>query len=501
LQVIREPPKGDDSAYLRRWGVFCGVEQVNLAMPGRLVSKHASFIRSVHGRRVARYGKQPVNWYALTALIWLIALAAPAVAQTEVGKTRPAGSSGGVDVAKMPRDPEAARQHENSSVQRSNLSTTASGLVATDVRLASKAGRTLFELDLSKSATAQVFVLATPDRVVIDIPELDFALPAGIGRQALGLVSAFRFGQFAAGRSRIVIDVTGPVRIIRQGVVPASVNQPVRLQVELEAAASPAAETPAAVLEPSLPPREAPAPLAERKQAARFVIVIDPGHGGIDGGAISGSQVPEKDIVLAVSRQLKATLDARKRYDVRMTRNTDVFISLDQRVEISQAAEASLFISIHADSVGDASLARTARGASIYTLSETASNQAAQQYAEKENAADVASGVTGAAASEREQVNSILVDLVKRETQNFSLEFKGLLVDRLRPINMLSRDPSRAAAFKVLRQTQTPTVLIELGFLTHEMDAQQMQTVEWQKKIATSISAAVDSYVTRRGVP
>jgi N-acetylmuramoyl-L-alanine amidase len=147
-----------------------------------------------------------------------------------------------------------------------------------------------------------------------------------------------------------------------------------------------------------------------------------------------------------------------------------------------------------------ATLARTAHGATIYTLSETASNQAAQQLAEKENAADQAGGLVGASDADATQVSNILADLVKRETHNFSLNFKSLLIDRLRPSSMLARDPSRAAAFKVLRQAQTPTVLIELGFLTHEMDAQQMQTADWQKRITTAIAAAIDTYAVKRAV-
>jgi N-acetylmuramoyl-L-alanine amidase len=236
----------------------------------------------------------------------------------------------------------------------------------------------------------------------------------------------------------------------------------------------------------------------ERKAPGRFVVMIDPGHGGIDGGAISGANVVEKDIVLQVARHLKGALDSRRSYDVRLTRAGDSFVSLDQRVAMSQAAGADLFISIHADSVGDAAVARTAHGAAVYTLSETASHEAARRLADKENAADAAGGLTGQEDGEVAQVNSILADLVKRETQSFSSEFKSLLINRLRPTQMLGRDPSRAAAFKVLRQMQTPTVLVELGFLSHEMDAQQMQSADWQRRIAAAIAMAVDTYASRR---
>lgn len=355
--------------------------------------------------------------------------------------------------------------------------------------------RFVFALSLSKPVDASVFVLANPSRVVIDVPHLDFALPPGVGRSHGHAGWEFRYGVFSAGRSRIVIEAAWAARIARTQMVPATATSPASLQVTIEPA------TGGVVAAPATPPVAATAPakpFVERKVQGRFVVMIDPGHGGIDGGAMSQTHVVEKDIVLQVAHHLKAALDGRHGYDVRMTRVGDTFVSLDRRVEVSQAAGADLFISIHADSVGDAAVARTARGATVYTLSETASNEAARQLAEKENAADAAGGLDGAEAGDEGQVNSILADLVKRETQNFSHEFRSLLIDRLRPTQMLGRDPSRAAAFKVLRQVQTPTALVELGFLTHEMDAQQMQTAAWQKRIAVAIAAAIDTYAGRR---
>jgi N-acetylmuramoyl-L-alanine amidase len=466
----------------------------------------------VHGRVVAWHGKQAVNDRAvvLGALIGLLStvICAPTQAQTDIPKTQhsaPAAvQSGGAEVAKSKRSRDSAV--DGSGALRGSVEAPEGGpAVATAARVIQRAGRTVFELDLSRRVAVQAFALAGPPRVVIDVSDLEFALPAGVGQRGHGLVSAFRFGQFAPGRSRIVLDATTAVRVARAEVVPGGNPQTARLLVEIETGTADAPVTAeplrsVAVPSPALSPAVSSAAPSKpgSKTGGAFIVVIDPGHGGIDGGASGGAQVVEKDIVLAVARQLKSVLEARKRYDVRMTRDKDAFVSLDQRVALSQAAGAHLFISIHADSVGDAAVARTARGASIYTLSETASNQAAQQFAEKENAADAASGMGSAETTEREQVNSILVDLVKRETQNFSLEFKSLLLDRLRPAQMLGRDPSRAAAFKVLRQTQTPTVLIELGFLTHETDAQQMLTSDWQKRIASTIATAVDSYAARR---
>ena len=182
-----------------------------------------------------------------------------------------------------------------------------------------------------------------------------------------------------------------------------------------------------------------------------------------------------------------------------MTRTTDTFVELDRRVALSESAGANLFISIHADAVDDPILARSARGATIYTLSERASSEAAQALAEKENAADMAGGAYAADAADSGQINGILADLVQRETLNFSAAFQHLLIERMRPAHMLARDPARSAAFKVLRQSQTPTVLIELGFVSNLADAAQMLATDWQKQAATAIASAVIAYADKHG--
>ncbi len=441
------------------------------------------------------------QWGPLLAVLALIHGSAQGVAQSAVAQADAAKTQADVARTEVPKTRGAPVAAGTSEIPKAPIGapvTTAVApqeAVATAVRVHVNGSRTIFELATTRPVVSQVFVLSNPDRVVVDLSDLEFDLPASAGKSGNGVVLSFRYGLVAAGRSRIVIDVTRPVRVVRAGMATAPHGQPPRLEVELEAA--PGAWAPTTLPASTNVPQQ-PKAFAERKPGGRFIVMIDPGHGGIDGGAISGLHIVEKDVTLAVARQLKSVLEARQRYDVRLTRLADTFVSLDARVELSQAAGADLFISIHADSVGDAAIARTARGAAVYTLSETASNQAAQQFADKENAADTAGGLGNAADNAANQVNSILADLVKRETHNFSLQFKSLLLDRLRPVNILGRDPSRAAAFKVLRQMQTPTVLIELGFLTHEMDAQQMQSADWQKRIAAAIAMAVDSYAAKR---
>jgi N-acetylmuramoyl-L-alanine amidase len=218
------------------------------------------------------------------------------------------------------------------------------------------------------------------------------------------------------------------------------------------------------------------------------VVVLDPGHGGIDGGTRSRKGVLEKNVVLDFGRELRRQLKATGRFDVHMTRNTDRFISLGKRVKIARAKQANLFIAIHADSLRQ----RRVRGATVYTLSEKASDADAARLAEKENAADFIGGVD--LGEDTGEVADILLDLALRETKNHSIFFARRVVKALGPVAPLNRRPMRSAGFKVLRAPDVPSVLLELGYLSNRHDENNLTSAKWREKAAAAVVRAIDAF-------
>ncbi len=417
---------------------------------------------------------------------------------------------------------------------------------ATEVAAARVAGneqRTRFVADLDRPVSYSVYVVGDPYRVVVDMPGAKFTMPASAGEAGKGLIKGFRFGQIAPGQSRIVIDTTGPVLIEKSFVLNAANGEPARMVIDLiqtdqRTYARVKASEQQPTIEPAAAPTEAPANLAELlardgvstdeasvadepgksaipvprpsprrvasltgpardaapqlapdQPAAKPVIVLDPGHGGVDGGTTSRTGVKEKDVVLDFARELKKHLIKSGRYDVRMTRIDDTFISLGKRVKIARGARADLFIAIHADSLRQAGV----RGATVYTLSEKASDAEAAALAEKENAADVIGGIDLGEDLD-EEISGILMDLALRETKNHSIYFARRVVKSLGPVSPLNRRPLRSAGFKVLKAPDVPSVLLELGYLSNRHDEKNLVSAKWRQKSAASVAQAVDAF-------
>jgi N-acetylmuramoyl-L-alanine amidase len=230
------------------------------------------------------------------------------------------------------------------------------------------------------------------------------------------------------------------------------------------------------------------APEPQARASARPVIVIDPGHGGIDPGAVSRSGTAEKDVVQAFSEVLKETLDATGHYEVHLTRTDDVFLSLHDRVQFARKAAADLFIAVHADSLSRG----TARGATVYTLADKASDAEAEALAHKENRSDIIAGVD--LVAETEQITGILIDLAQREAKNHATTFAKQLVKELKPVANLNRRPIRSAGFRVLKAPDVPSVLFELGYLSNRSDETLLLSPEWRGKVAGAMAGAIGLY-------
>lgn len=377
---------------------------------------------------------------------------------------------------------------------------------ASAARVAGDDRQTRFILDLDRTVRFHAFMLADPDRLVVDLPQVNFRLPAGAGTDGRGLVKAFRYGLVMPGASRIVFDLTGPAKISNSYVLDPANGQPPRLVLELEQVdqASFDQALGAAIkpqLKPSVsdgPPAIAPPQITAAAKPAlssdlRPVVVIDPGHGGIDNGTRSGEEM-EKNLVLAFGLALRDRLEKSGKYHVVMTRDDDTFIPLDDRVKIARSQSAALFVSIHADFLphgeGDA------QGATIYTLSDKASDAEAARLAESENRADAIGGVN--LTKEPSDVADILIDLAQRETRTFSKRFARLLLSEMKGSVRLHKDPLKSAGFRVLKAPDVPSVLVELGYVSNKSDLEHLVSESWRAKTVNAMAQAIDVFLAKR---
>jgi len=371
--------------------------------------------------------------------------------------------------------------------------------IASAMRLHDHVSHTRLVLELSQPVDFSLFRLADPYRVVIDLPELDWAV-GNSGPGAVGLVRAVRFGQFQTGNARIVIDLVGPANVKNVFVLPATGGTPNRFVVDLEPTdkarfmtglgpdnrigqlGAPAQKTAAVQTTPKAREVEGKPALKGHKK----IVAIDPGHGGIDPGAIGVSGIYEKIITLAAAKQLKARLEGTGRYKVILTRDRDLSLGLSERRDIARAAQADIFVSLHADSMANKSM----RGLSVYTLSEKASDKEAEALAEQENSADSIIGVD--LSHESQEVRHILVDLAQRESMNLATKLATKLIRELEREVTLVRNSHRFARFAVLKSPDIPSVLIEMGYLSNREDENALKKESYRAKLMAAVVRGLD---------
>lgn len=357
-----------------------------------------------------------------------------------------------------------------------------------DVRTGQHGERTRFVLELSEKVEYRLFTLADPYRVVIDLPEVDWQAANGMRRPA-GHVKTFRHGLFRPGNTRIVLDLAGPASVAKDFLLPPGHGRPWRFVLDLTPTSRAAFMKGAGAPKDMAPPRA----VVEDVPGAGLgggkpLVVLDPGHGGVDPGAIGVSGIHEKVITLAMGRQLAEALRKSGRYRVALTRDKDIFLPLRRRIAIARELEADLFISLHAD----AHPKRSVRGLSVYTLSETASDKEAARLARNENKADLIAGMD--LSHESSEVANILLDLAQRETMNMSAIFANHVVDEAsRETKTLGR-AHRFAGFAVLKAPDVPSVLVELGYLSNAQEERLLRDRSYRARLANALVRSVDRY-------
>jgi N-acetylmuramoyl-L-alanine amidase len=368
--------------------------------------------------------------------------------------------------------------------------------IVMSARIGEHDDRTRLVIELSDPVNLRAFALANPDRVVIDMPDVSWRLGAPPRPSGFGAIKSYRYGQFRAGNARMVIDLNQPVSVSDSLVIPPTAGFGYRVVIDLFPTTRPKfdanagwpadlrkRETDAERLASMIAAQQTP----PARAAGKKIIVLDPGHGGIDSGTVGVNGLMEKDLALAEGLILARVLRGRG-YSVFMTRENDTFVPHRQRVSVGRTHKADLFISLHADSHPDPNTT----GLSIYTLSDGRSDREAAAMARRENQSDIIAGVD--LSGSNNPVAPILIDLAQRDTVNKSSRFATTAIKQLSGVtDILARRPHRSASLAVLTAPDVPAVLMELGFLSNSHDARQMNTAEWRARVAEGIADAVDA--------
>ena len=374
------------------------------------------------------------------------------------------------------------------------------------VRLGVHGDKERVVIELSAKSQFRAFVMQSPDRIIIDMDEFNWKV-GNFGRPAATLIKDVRYGGLGGGKGRIVIETASPVILKSAFGIDKASGQPDRIVLDF-------AKTSAAVMkeattqkmgdmkESVIPPKKTGAAVTKEPKVtderstptpskSNKLIIIDPGHGGQDPGALGVNGMYEKTIVLAVGLELKRQLE-NAGYRVEMTRGSDVFIPLGDRVRYARKKGGDLFISLHADSISRSNVT----GASVYTLSDKASDKETAKLAERENKSDLIAGID--LSTQETDVADILIDLAARDTMNQSRYLAKTVITTLDDNNVKVLDRKyRSAGFAVLKAMDIPSILVEMGYLTNRQEVEKLSNSAYRTQIAAALKLSVDKFFQR----
>ena len=371
------------------------------------------------------------------------------------------------------------------------------GAVAYQGKLTGDEDNMNLTLEFDRNVEIDIRYMASPNRIVINLPRTVFKFPENGVPKASSFVSTLQYGAISKDHSRIVLGLSRPIKIAATQILKVGKTNQSRLTMEMVPTTSQEFDS---LVKSQRELSGASGAVAskgdrvrkEKKKHGKYIIVVDPGHGGIDGGATGKKGTLEKNVTLQIAQFIRQEVEKSDRYQVMLTRDDDVFVSLKERVEFTRRNHADLFISIHADSLQQ----RHVRGATVYTLSKKASDTLSEKLAESENLADLVAGL--AIDQTDDAVTDILVELTARETVRFSKIFSNFLTASLKQGINLIKNPQRAAAFGVLKAPEVPGILLELGYLSNIEDEKLMRSDEWRKRLADLVAKAIEKFFKNR---
>lgn len=333
--------------------------------------------------------------------------------------------------------------------------------------------------DLSGPVQYKTFSLSTPERLIVDLRGA--SLSGDFSQLALGntVIRSIRSGRFGQGDTRIVLDLSGPVQL-NSFLLPPQDGQGDRLVLDLKPSAPlNIAEATQAGVDKAHPRRD-------------IIVVVDPGHGGKDPGAVGAKGEREKDVVLSIAQLLAKRLKREKGFDVKLVRNDDFFVPLRKRVEIARKHNADIFISVHAD----AAPRLTASGASVYCLSEGGATSATARFmAQRENGADLLGATSLLNLKDKDpMLAGVILDMSMNATIAASLQLGSTVLGSLAAITSLHQKRVEQAGFAVLKSPDVPSILVETGFISNARDSQRLVTARHQQAVADGLFEGLQRY-------